>query len=158
MCEGCGAAEFDPVMARSVEMVLQMETEEDVECLCLSFPDDEDRDVTLENRAEFVEAMGAHHILGVMTPTGACTAVAELAGCRVQGCGNAGCYQGDAGPAQAVCMSSGLAAGCPSGVCECSSLCCCPLCMTVCAWSGCHLWCECDRPHRNSCTPVPRGG
>merc|ERR1712166_478613 len=57
-------AEFDPVMARSVEMVLQMETEEDVECLCLSFPDDEDRDVTLENRAEFVEAMGAHHILG----------------------------------------------------------------------------------------------
>ena len=55
-------------MARSVEMVLQMETDEDVECLCLSFPDDEDRDVTMENRAEFVEAMAAHHILGVMTP------------------------------------------------------------------------------------------
>lgn len=57
--------------------------------------------------------------------------MAELGRCRVQGCGNAGCGQGDASPSQAVCMSSGPTAGCTSGVCSaahcavahCASLC-----------------------------------
>lgn len=74
----CAAEEYDPVLCRSVSSVMQMKNGEEIECLCLSFPQvvsievsctddgaqDDEREVTLENRDEFSDAMAWHHTIG----------------------------------------------------------------------------------------------
>eukprot|EP00658_Telonema_sp_P-2_P060502 TRINITY_DN4940_c0_g1_i1.p1 TRINITY_DN4940_c0_g1~~TRINITY_DN4940_c0_g1_i1.p1 ORF type:complete len:318 (-),score=64.26 TRINITY_DN4940_c0_g1_i1:353-1306(-) len=57
-------AEFDPVMRSSLEAIKAIDTQDHLEALCLSFPEDDMLEVTLENRDEFVQAMTDHHTIG----------------------------------------------------------------------------------------------
>ena len=56
--------EFDPVLSRSVSAVMEMTDPEQIEYLCLSFPQDDEKELTFENRDEFKVAMVYHHTIG----------------------------------------------------------------------------------------------
>jgi len=55
--------EYDPTVFGSVSFIMQEESADMVEAMCLSFPGSEE-DVTMENRDEFAPAMVNHVLLG----------------------------------------------------------------------------------------------